>query len=387
MSLAARPTSQTSVLTRLAFFYIAVFLLPGIAMPFWPAWLAAHGLDAVQIGTLLALGPWTKLVSNPLAARLADRSGKTRRLLVLLALGGLASYALFGLVDGFVAFFIVTILANLALNPIMPLGDSVTLGTGARHGIAYGRVRLWGSLSFMVAGGGAGFLLAGRPPDLILALLLGALLVLVLACFGLPETADTPPPQTKLGWHHLFADRRFCLFLAVVSLIQASHVMFYGFGSLHWLAAGYGKAAVGALWAICIPAEVALFALGGRLVDRLRPAGLLLLGGSAGILRWTLLAASTDLPLLVIAQLLHAFTFAATHLATMYFFVREVPPGLAATAQGLYGALAGGAVLGATMFVAGILYASHGGAGFLAMAAMCVVATAGAAVLLKGTPR
>jgi len=184
------------------------------------------------------------------------------------------------------------------------------------------------------------------------------------------------------AWLQLLRDRRLLLFIMAAGFIQSSHAMLYGFGSLRWLKAGYGEDAVGLLWAIGVVAEVILFAFGGAIVRQLGPVGLLLLGGVAGILRWMLLALFTSLPVLVLVQLLHALTFAGTHLAAVYFLVRRAPAGLAATAQGLYGAIAWGGLFGLAMLASGTLYAAFAGAAFHAMAAMCLVGVFCALMLL-----
>ena len=83
-------------------------------------------------------------------------------------------------------------------------------------------------------------------------------------------------------------------------------------------------------------------------------------------------------------QLLHGLTFGAAHLAAMYYLMREVPPGLAATAQGLYGAVAWGAAFGLTMLAAGALYGAYGGGAFFVMAGMCFAGMVFALMLAGG---
>src|SRR5258705_13079177 len=65
-----------SVAPRLALFYAAVFLLAGIQLPFWPVWLAGRGLGVSEIGLVLAAALWIKVIVNPLAGLLADRTGR-----------------------------------------------------------------------------------------------------------------------------------------------------------------------------------------------------------------------------------------------------------------------------------------------------------------------
>jgi len=325
--------------SRLALFYAAYFVVTGIVLPFWPTWLESRGLGAQQIGVLLALGSWGKLIGNPLFTRVADRIGDIKRPLVLITAAALVSYVLFALAHGFWSLFIVTLLAAICLSSIMPLGDGLAMGMVARYGLHYGRVRLWGSLSFIAAGAGAGWLLTGRSADLVLPLVIASISVTLVCCMALPD-AGAPAQRTGAGGLALLANRHFILFVAASGLIQSSHSVLYGFGTLHWLAAGHDKDTIGLLWAAGVVAEVVLFAVGRGAVVRIGPIRLLLLAGLAGILRWTVAAFTTDLAALALIQLLHGLTFGAAHLAAMYYLMRVVPPGLAATAQGVYGAIA-----------------------------------------------
>ena len=366
---------------RLALFYAAYFVVTGVILPFWPTWLESRGLSAQQIGLLLALGSWGKLI-NPVFARLADRIGDIKRPLVLITAAALVFYVLFALAHGFWSLFIVTLLTAICLSAIMPLGDGLAMGLVARYGLHYGRMRLWGSLSFIAAGAGAGWLLAGRSAELVLPLVIASIGITLVCSMALPDAA-APTQRAGAGWLSLLANRRFLLFVAASGLIQSSHAVLYGVGTLHWLRAGHDKDTIGLLWAVGVIAEVVLFAVGRGAVGRLGSIRLLVLAGVAGILRWTVAALSADLAVLALIQLLHGLTFGAAHLAAMYYLMREVPPGLAATAQGLYGAIAWGALFGLTMLASGVLYAAFAGAAFYAMAAMCLMGVLCALLLIE----
>jgi PPP family 3-phenylpropionic acid transporter len=380
---AASAAERRSVAARLSFLYVAIFLFVGVGLPFWPVWLADKGITAAEIGILLSLSGWTKIVGNPLIAQIADRRGDLRAVLIAAAVASLATFALFGVTEGFWPFLVVTTISSIGISVLTPLSDSLTMRMVATHGIDYGRVRLWGSVSFILAGLAAGWLIAGRSPSIVLALLLGCLALTVLSTVTLPAARGPVGTVSLAAWLQLLRDRRLLLFILAAGFIQSSHAMLYGFGSLRWLEAGYSEDAVGLLWAIGVVAEVILFAFGAILVRQLGPVGLLLLGGVAGMLRWVLFALFTSLPVLVLIQLLHALTFAATHLAAVYFLVRQAPAGLAATAQGLYGAIAWGGLFGLAMLASGTLYAAFAGAAFHAMAAMCLVGVFCALMLLE----
>lgn len=372
-----------------AVFYGAVFLALGILIPFWPVWLGHRGLSGEEIGLLLAAAAWIKIPAIPLLAYFADRSGRPKAVMLLLAALACISFAVFPLASGLLALLSVQLAFAFLFNPLIPLGESQAMAAVRAQGLDYGRMRLWGSLTFIAGSFGAGLAVSGRDPGLVHGLALAALAATLLAAFLLPAPARPPntPRPHKADLRRLLANRRFLLFLGAACLLQASHAAYYGFSSLHWRAAGYSESAIGLLWAEGVAAEILLFLAGARLVARLAPSGLLLAAALAGVLRWSLTALSLDPAVLVVAQCLHALTFGAAHLGAMHFIARTAPAGLSATAQGLYAALSGGLVMGLASLLAGRLYDSASGAAFGAMAAMCAVAFSFALALRQADAR
>jgi PPP family 3-phenylpropionic acid transporter len=165
----------------------------------------------------------------------------------------------------------------------------------------------------------------------------------------------------------------FLMAIAAASLVQASHALYYGFSTIDWQAAGYDGGVIGALWALGVLAEIALFALSGRLPSRITPLALLLAGATGAVVRWSAMAAAPPGIMLPALQCLHGLSFGATHLGALAFVVRMAPPGLGATAQG-YFAVANGATMAVSMALAGILYGQLGNGAY---AAMAVLAAAG----------
>ena len=376
------PGSGPGVAWRLAAFYGTAFLLIGLYMPFWPVWLQSRGLDAGEIGVVLALTTWTKVVASPLFAGLADRLGERRRVILGLSLASLASYALYARADTFVTLCAGAIAIGMFFPAQMPLVENMTMLAARVRGFDYGRVRLWGSLTFIAGAYGGGLWLAGRPESQVSALVVAVAVLAVLAAAALPEVRVARAPRAGAGLLRLLGDRRFALFLAAASLIQASHAAYYGFATLHWRAAGLHEATIGLLWAEGVIAEIVLFAFAAPVVRRIGIVPLFALAALAGVVRWSALAASSELWLLVLVQGLHAGTFGAAHLAAMHFVQQAVPAASSARAQALYSAVAAGVAMALAMAAAGMLYAWAGAGAFLAMAAMA--AAGGGAALVLG---
>ncbi|HSR71880.1 MAG TPA: MFS transporter, partial [Kiloniellales bacterium] len=365
----AEPTLRLAdpLALRYGGFYAAFFLAIGILLPFWPVWLAGRGLSPDQIGLLLALVAWIRVLGTPAIGRLADATGRPWRVLVACAGVALLGFAALLPARGFWPILLLSLVAWTSYQAMGPLSESQVLAAVRRRGLDYGRLRLWGSIAFVVGSVGAGRLLTGRDPDLVLQLVLGALAATLLATILLPRAAGAARPPGASGLRSLLLDPRFLLFLGAGSLLQASHGVLYGFSALAWSAAGHSETTIGWLWAEGTIAEILLFAVAGRLFARARPTSFLIVAGLAGLVRWSGLAMSDSLPLLVLLQLLHGATFGAAHLGAIYYIARRAPLHLAATAQSLYAALAGGLAMGLAVLVAGRLFAAYGSAAFFAM--------------------
>lgn len=377
---------------RLSAFYAASFLVVGIQLPFWPVWLSGRGLDAHDIAIVFAAGLWAKVALIPAVGALADRIGRRRGVMLALAAGSFAFYAALLPPAGFWPILWLCLGAGVAQSALMPLGDSITLAAVREDGLDYGRIRLWGSVSFIVAAIASGLILAAAPGvapgNRVLWLVLGAIALVLAACLALPAHMSRPTGSARWAALGRFAaDRRFWLFVVSASALQSSHQLYYGFGTLYWRRLGFSDPVIGCLWAEGVLAEIGLFWLGGRLAARIGPLGLMSLSGIAGIVRWGLAGILPGLPAAVALQLLHALTFGAAHLGAMMHLSRAVPPSAAASAQTLYAAVSTGLGSGLVMLGAGTLYARYSGHAYLFMAGLSALGFAGTALLARRSAR
>jgi PPP family 3-phenylpropionic acid transporter len=313
---------------------------------------------------------------------------------MMIALCGvaIAGYASLWSAYAFWAVLGLTLVTATAQTALMPIGDSITLAAVRDRGLDYGRVRVWGSVSFIVAAMASGAVLSGVATDSdsansVLALVLAASVVLLAACIAIPASGRATGASRRFALGRFARDRRFWQFVAVAAALQASHQVYYGFGTLYWRSLGFSDAVIGVLWAEGVVAEIVLFWQGSRLLARLGPLGLMILGGAAGIIRWGLMGLVPGLPAAFALQWLHALTFGATHLGAMNYLSRTVPPDAAASAQALYSGASSGFGSGMVMLVAGALYAKFGGGAYLVMTALSLLGLLGALWLARSAPQ
>jgi MFS transporter, PPP family, 3-phenylpropionic acid transporter len=135
------------------------------------------------------------------------------------------------------------------------------------------------------------------------------------------------------------------------ALIQASHAYLYAFGSIEWRRQGISDAAIGVGWATGVAAEVVLFyLLGSRIRSQSAAVGLIIIGGLGGVLRWIIYAQPLPNAAWPLVQMMHALSFATTHLGAVMLINMLAPMRQRAFAQGMLAGVIGGVMALATLF-------------------------------------
>jgi MFS transporter, PPP family, 3-phenylpropionic acid transporter len=351
----------------MAMFYAAFFGFTGIQMPYLPAWLAAKGLDARQIGMVLALPMLIRVAAVPFAIRLIDRRFAHGTALTVAAVLSVVGYAGMGTASGFLAITAAYVAISVVYSPVLPLADSYGLrGLGAR-GLAYGPVRLWGSVAFILANLAGGVFLAMFGAADLIWVLTAAMAVIAAVTLVLPRIPDaTSPAMKKPADGRLWRSSLFVTVVIGASLVQASHAVLYGFATLQWSARGLDGTSIGALWATGVVAEIVLFAVSGRVIARVGAIEMILVGALGALLRWAAMAVDPPAALLPVLQCLHGLSFGATHLGAMHVLARLAGRTGGAVAQGDFAALQG-VTFAAAMGLSGVLVERFGSYAYLAM--------------------
>src|SRR5690606_6306800 len=238
---------------------------------------------------VVALSLFLRIVVSPFFASVADRLGDRRRVVLWLAWASLGAAALFLVVDGFGPILLVALVLNAVFPSISPLVETIAMRARIEQGMNYGRVRLWGSITFVAASAGAGWLLEWTAPSIIAICFVAALLSNVAGVWLLPE--DAPRQAEPRAPRSRFADVLdigrhpvFILFVVTAALAQATHALYYAFGSLAWQREGYSDTVIGLLWATGVIAEIILFYISGPLMARLGATRLLMIATAASVI-------------------------------------------------------------------------------------------------------
>jgi PPP family 3-phenylpropionic acid transporter len=360
VSAAVRPLPYWT-LSGYYFFYFAFI---GAFSPYFGLYLQGQGFSAWDIALLLSQMQVMRLFGPTLWGWLSDRSGRRIgivRLAAVLSCIGLAG----GFhVSSFSGWLLVIAVMAFFWSAALPLVETMTLEHLAERPSQYSRIRLWGSIGFIVAVLATGWALDRMPLAgllwVLLALLLGIWLV-ALRLWERPMAAlnDTP----NIGWRQVLAEPRVQALLAACFCMSAAHGALYVFYSIYLDGLGYSRTLVGGLWSLGVIAEIGVFLIMGRLLRRYSLRQILLACLVAATLRFLLIGwGASSLPLLVFAQLLHGLSFGAYHAASIGAVKEWFPARFQGRGQALYSSVSFGAggLLGG--IVSGALWAPLGGA-------------------------
>ncbi len=349
-SQAARDT-PSAPLRRYAAVSLTYFAAIGLFNPYAPLWFQSLGFSTLTIGAIASVQSWTRIFGPYAWSWFGDHTGRRTELIRLAVVGELlASLGLMG-VQSALPVALVTGLLFLANSGVVPLSEALlaqaiqSADGKSLDPARYGRVRVWGSVGFIAAVSVFGLLLERVGIGVFPAFVAAMNTLLLMAALRLPAThaeARHEAPAPPVG--PVLRRREVAWFFASAFFTVLAHTSVYTFLSLYLVSLGYGKGAVGGLWAVSVAGEIAFFWTQGRWFAWLPAARWLQVAAAVAALRFAITAAGGAWwPLLVLAQGLHAVTFAAHHAACIAHVQRFFPDRLRGRGQALYTTLGYGA--------------------------------------------
>ncbi|WP_181707453.1 MFS transporter [Chthonobacter rhizosphaerae] len=361
----------------MAAFFAASYVITGIVIPFYPVFLTDRGFSGETIAFVLAAPHLLRLVTMPPLAYAIDRWADPRAVLTAVA----AAMLVAGIAANGAALDWMILLAAVVLMVLMfdyaPLCDAVALSFQRAKLADYGRMRLWGSASFIAANlvGGVALDHMGVPAIEVLVIV-GAVLAIG-STFLIPRVPRAAP--LGAGAAAVLREPAFLAVLAAGAMIQAAHAGLYGFATLTWQGRGIDESTIGAFWAVGVVAEILMFLVASRIPASVPTTALIAAAGVASAIRWSLFTVDIGVAGTFLLQGMHAFTFAIGHYGMMRFILERVPEERAGSAQSAYVILIG-IFMAAGSVIAGQMWERVGPDAFLSMAAFsalgCVVLAA-----------
>lgn len=335
---------------RLAGFYFWYFAAIGTLIPYLGLFLQARGCTPAQIGAIGGTMALTRIVAPYLWGQYADRSGR-RMLAILQALGfGTLAFAALQFVPGFGWLALFCLLYGMFNNGTMPQFEVVTFHHLGANADRYGRIRLWGSIGFVVAVLAMGPVFERIDVSTMPLWVAGFFAVCWLTGLRIPEPGVQHAADSGESVLGVLRQPAVIALLVACLLSQVSFGPYYNFFSIWLKDHGYSNSVIGFLWAFGVVAEVGIFFVMHRLRQHwsLRSMMLWALAGTA--LRWLLQMMFVDnLPWMAAVQVLHAISFGLYHFAAVSLIQQLFPGALQGRGQAIYTGLSygvGGAIGG-----------------------------------------
>lgn len=354
--------------TRLRLVYFLYYGGVGVFLPYFGAYLRGLGFTGQQIGFVQMV---PSLLSPAVAlawAHHADHRSTPAGALRVATAWAATAVLLLPLAREPWQVGAVIALMSLGDRAVVPLTDSMTIEHCRAHpGLSYARIRLFGSVGFILLTLGAGRLLTlrgNRPADLLVPLLTAATVVgYALAVRGAPQPPHPGERPAPGGLLSLARDRRLLLFLGAAALHWAACAPYHLFFGVHVRDLGLPADVTGIGMGIGVVAEIAALLAYPRLAGRWTPRTLFAVAFVGSALRWALLSRVTGAVPVAALQALHFLSFGVFWGTAMQGMAALVPTPLRATGQALFTAVVFGGGNAAGYALSGMAYDRLGGAG------------------------
>lgn len=360
---------------RFAGFYFFYFCYLGAFAPYFSLYLTAHQLNPAQIGAVMALPQLTRIIGPQLWAWIADHGGKPLAVSRWTTLAGIAAFCVLFKTDGFLRLYAVVFTMSFFLSAALPLTEAATVNFLGGDTGRYARVRLWGSIGFIVSVASIGFALDRLPIIALLWMMLAVLVGWMVFLLRVPEAPeiehahDHPPIKDVILRPEVLA------LIIACALMAVAHGPYYTFYSIYMVDHGYSKTAIGWLWSLGVVCEIGVFYFAPYLFKRFSLRTVLLTSFALATVRFLLIGwGSQWFALVLLAQVLHAASFGSFHASAFAYIQRFFKGKHMARGQGIYSGFTFG--FGGTIGAMGAGYAwEHVGPGWTyTIAAMCAAA-------------
>jgi PPP family 3-phenylpropionic acid transporter len=353
--------------------YFIYFGVLGIFLPYFNLYCYHLGFSGVQIGTLSGLRSVAMVIFPLVWGLLADRLNMRRPIYILCNFVSTAVWIMFLFTTEFWPMLMITVFYGIFYAPIISFLEAVTMDVLGAEKKSYGRIRAWGSISFITVVLVLGKVIDWYAIDIILVLILAGSLMLAIISLGIPVTQSPKKDLLAPGARPLL-DQRVVVFLFCAFLMLVSHGAYYGFFSIHLANLGYDTAFIGLTWALASTAEILVMVKSDKIFDRFSLENVLFFSFLVAAARWLILFFLESAALILLSQILHAVTYGTFHMASILYIDRLAPEKAKTLGQAVNNALTYGLGLMVGFFVNGYVYEITGSFTLFLMSSLIALA-------------
>ena len=328
---------------RLSAYYFSYFAFLGVFVPYFGLYLQSRAFSAWEIGLFMSQMQLMRLFGPYLWGTLADRLGKRLFVIRLTSFGTLVAFSAFFWIDRFDAYMAAMAILAFFWSASLPLVETLTFDHLRENAARYSRVRLWGSVGFIVAVFACGSLLDVLPMDALLWFTVVSLVAIVASSMAVPDAPMHQSHQASSPLADILAQPGVRALLAAGLCMQAAHGAMNIFYSIYIAGLGYSKSVVGGLFSLGVVAEIAMFFFMSSVMRRYSLRRILIASFAVAVGRFLLIGWCANLPVQIFAQTLHSLTFGAFHAASIAATNHWFHGSARARGQALYSSVAFGA--------------------------------------------
>jgi PPP family 3-phenylpropionic acid transporter len=351
---------------RAAAIYFFFFAAIAAIAPFLVLFYRQQGFSGGQIGLLLSIGPLIALFSAPFWTGVADTRGRHAAVLTLAMLAGMLIYAFFPAFELFALYLAAVVALALLTSPILSLIDTSILHMLGDQKERYGRVRLWGTIGWGLSAPVVGEVLARRGLEWMFWMYAAFMLVSLFLVRGLDFEATVERTPFWVGVRGMLRDRAWWLVLSAGFIAAFGLAAQTNYLGLLLDEMGAPTSYLGVAITLSTLFELPILFGSSYLLARRSNRSVLFFAVAITGLRCLLYAVVATPGQVLAIQLLHGLTYSLILIAGVNFAAKHAPPGLSATAQGLFNAVQGGLGGAAGNLVCGLLLDQFGIAGMMA---------------------
>ena len=303
---------------RLAFaaFFFVYFAYIGLMSPYASLYFANRQFTPIEIATLMSMFQITRILGPFAWGWLADWRRDRLGIMRLTTLLACVIFTGIFFLEDYWALLIWMFLLNTVISSLMPLGEAATVHALFKDNAfdkRYGRLRLWGSIGFIVMVMAAGAWFERYGIESLPWFGISSLIILVVLARLLREPPLPEPLSHHTPFLHVFKNPQLWWFLSANFWMIFGHAALYVFYSLYLHQLGYSKSQIGLFWMVGVLAEVIFFYFQNSFFTRFKTTRILDAAYVLMALRFLLIAYWPSTAILFLAQLMHAATFGAHH--------------------------------------------------------------------------
>jgi MFS transporter, PPP family, 3-phenylpropionic acid transporter len=303
---------------NLSSFYFVYYFFVGVFVPYWALYLQSENFTPIEIGVLMSLFQISRIFAPNFWGWLADHTAKRTIWIRLNTILGVLGFVAVFWVQGFWPMLLVMGALSLFTSSTMPLSESLTLAHLAITKGHYSRIRMWGSVGFIIGSVILGYLIDCTAISILLWAILVVQITLFILTFSLPDVAVASHHMDDFSVWEIIRKPAVIALLTGCAMMVTAHGVLYNFYSIYLAEHGYSKGMIGWLWAVGVICEIMVFMVMPKIMRCYSLKTIILVSLALAVVRFAMIGVAVDnLILLLVAQSLHAATFGSFHAATI----------------------------------------------------------------------